>query len=36
VYVTGAIGRKTDPKIGTPPQTQSRSKGQNKHNDNSK
>jgi len=36
VGVTGALCRKTDPKIATVPQTQSRSKDQNKDKDNSK
>jgi len=34
--VTGALCRKTDPKIATGPKTQSRSKNQNKDKDNSK
>jgi len=34
--VTGALCRKTDPKIATAPKTQSRSKDQNKDKDNSK
>jgi len=34
--VTGALCRKTDAKIATAPKTQSRSKAQNKHKDNSK
>jgi len=34
--VTGALCRKTDPKIATVPKTQSRSKDQNKDKDNSK
>ena len=34
--VTGALCRKTDPKIATAPQTQSRSKDQNKDKGNSK
>jgi len=34
--VTGALFRKTDPKIATVPKTQSRSKDQNKDKDNSK
>jgi len=34
--VTGALYRKTDPKIATTPKTQSRSKVQNKDKDNSK
>jgi len=34
--VTGALCRKTDPKIATAPKTESRSKDQNKDNDNSK
>jgi len=34
--VTGALCRKTDPKIATPLKTQSRSKDQNKDKDNSK
>jgi len=33
--VTGALCRKTDPKIATAPKTQSRSKDQNKDKDNS-
>ena len=36
VVVTGALCRKTDPKIATAPKTQSRSKDQNKDKDNSK
>jgi len=36
VAVTGALCRKTDPKIATVPKTQSRSKDQNKDKDNSK
>jgi len=36
VSVTGALCRKTDPKIATVPKTQSRSKDQNKDKDNSK
>jgi len=35
-FVTGALCRKTDPKIATAPKTQSRSKDQNKDKDNSK
>ena len=34
--VTGALCRKTDPKIATAPKTQSKSKDQNKDKDNSK
>jgi len=34
--VTGALWRKTDPKIATAPKTQSRSKDKNKDKDNSK
>ena len=34
--VTGALCRKTDPKIATAPKTQSRSKDQSKDKDNSK
>jgi len=36
VHVTGALCRKTDPKIATALKTQSRSKDQNKDKDNSK
>ena len=34
--VTGALYRKTDPKIATAPKTESRSKNHNKDKDNSK
>jgi len=36
LVVTGALCRKTDPKIATAPNTQSRSKDHNKDKDNSK
>ena len=36
MVVTGALCRKTDPKIATAPKTQSRSKNQNKDKGNSK